>query len=394
MKTLKAAASILIFAFMLCFAGNINAQGFDDAIGSTVKVNHKSAKPNVFEFFAAYAQWRTATPANDMSDGIIKDARSYICLNKPMHTDVQNGKTSVFDKKKIDTANGYLQYENGGTPALKVECCYWNTADRKKIIFAVNYTCEALGSPVTEHLDCFEYDNSTSTMRKILPPCNIMYPSQAWTDRFSVTEMRSVVFRLPQKGKNIIVEIAGVNEQGDKTDLNEVWKWNGYGFTIDYVENANAYIESPEAIDIYDVSGGKVVNSITESRIDIGLSLLGKTESMYYVRAELWTEDEATNGKIYYGWINRSSNIEIGTRNYDGSELVLYNISDNGKTPICTEIKSDVRCKVIDFMIDDYGTKTGVKGAWLKVQIKHNGKTIEGWLSPDMQCAASQTNCN
>ena len=199
-----------------------------ESCSADIKVNIKGEKPTIVELFRAYAEWRAGKPANDESKELTNGAYNYIWLGKPAHKDGKN----VFDKKVVDIGGGYLSYTGGGTPGAILECCFWNTADRKNIIFAANFTNENFGSAHTYRLDFFLYDNTTGTMKKIDPPFNIRYESQQWNDRFASTEMRCVAFRLPRKGKDIKAKITGHNEHGETIDREELLKWNGRGFSV------------------------------------------------------------------------------------------------------------------------------------------------------------------
>lgn len=237
---------ISLFAILLCFSINLCAQDCDESVGVTFKVNYNGTKPNVLDFFTAYAKWRLTTNVYDDSKTVTDDAQSYIILGKARHTKMVNGQTKVMDKKVVNISGGYISYHNGVDPdqdiPLGLECCYWNTADKKKVIFVVNCIDDNPQYTNTFHLDFFEYDNSTAVMMKILPPCNVEYPSQEWTNSYSNTEMRSVVFRLPQVGKNISLEISGITERGEALTLREEWEWNGYGFTAPVQMNASASV--------------------------------------------------------------------------------------------------------------------------------------------------------
>lgn len=186
-----------------------------------VSVQANGGKPTITEFFRAYAGWRAGQPADDESKGLTNDAYNYIWLNKPAHSS---------DKKTVDAGSGYLSYTGGGKSGPAMECCFWNTADRKNIIFAANFTSGNADSAHTFRIDFFLYDNAAKTMKKIDPPFGVRYESQQWNDRFASTEMRSVAFRLPRSGKNIKVETTGHNEQGKRTNRTEMLKWNGHGF--------------------------------------------------------------------------------------------------------------------------------------------------------------------
>lgn len=218
---------VLTLVIILCCTSiALSAQSFDDEhIGSTTQVNFSGEKPIITDFFRSYAEWCKANPEedNEINNGLIKDAYSYVCLNTPAHT--YNGK--VFDTKTVDTKNGYIKYDNGDTPSYYIECCYWNTGDRKKILFAANYVFDAMNTPNTMRLDFFEYDPQNHEMRKLLPPTDILYNSQEWNNLYAPTEMRNTRFNLPQKGKNITASISGWNEQEEKISRTDTLKWNG-----------------------------------------------------------------------------------------------------------------------------------------------------------------------
>lgn len=136
---MKQKSFVFLFAIVCCLSGGLQAQNCDESVGASFKVSYTTAKPNVMDFFTAYAQWRKETKAYDESDGIIVGAYSCVVLKKPIPFVDENGQSQLLAHMKADVASGYIAYDNGEPESLGLECCYWNTADRTKVIFAVNY---------------------------------------------------------------------------------------------------------------------------------------------------------------------------------------------------------------------------------------------------------------
>jgi hypothetical protein len=100
-------------------------------------------------------------------------------------------------------------------------------------------------------------------------------------------------------------------------------------------------------------------------------------DSMIHVSAEY-----SIQGHIASGWIDKNKNIGVYTRAYNKS-LVLYAAPKKGD--IAVKITHYVRTLV---------PVTDCQQGWVKVKMVHQGKPVEGWLSPEEQCADAYTTCN
>ena len=100
-------------------------------------------------------------------------------------------------------------------------------------------------------------------------------------------------------------------------------------------------------------------------------------DSMIHVSAEY-----SIRGYIASGWIDKTKNVGVYPRAYHKA-LLLY--SAPGKKDIATKITHYVRnlLEVSDS-----------QGGWVKVKMVDRGKPVEGWLSPEEQCADAYTTCN
>ncbi|MFY7671339.1 hypothetical protein ACOSP6_09680 [Tenacibaculum sp. MEBiC06402] len=85
------------------------------------------------------------------------------------------------------------------------------------------------------------------------------------------------------------------------------------------------------------------------------------------------------------GWIKKIKEIAVYDRNYSGAEnLNLYSEPN---------INSDVKTAIAEHQTDYYTIKD-CKGKWIYAYQEKNGKILEGWLEPNMQCPNPYTTCN
>ena len=97
------------------------------------------------------------------------------------------------------------------------------------------------------------------------------------------------------------------------------------------------------------------------------------THNTFYVRI-------GSGAESIYGYVKRGA-VAVATRNYD-KPLYLYE-SDSHKSRTI-------------FVSDEpvYATIFGIKGSWFYVVCRgENGKSIRGWLPPEMQCPSFYTTC-
>lgn len=93
----------------------------------------------------------------------------------------------------------------------------------------------------------------------------------------------------------------------------------------------------------------------------------------FYVRV-------GSGAESVYGYVKKGT-VAVATRNYD-KLLYLY------KSNSYKSSKQFVSYEPV------YATIFGIKGSWFYVVCKgENGKTIRGWLPPEMQCPSFYTTC-
>lgn len=196
-----------IFAFiMACLTLAAAAQ--DD-----IQVKYKGAKPTINDFVSAYlSQYSDDDEECDQEavSGIIKAWDNH---NKGIKQ--EKGETLTVDK-----ANGFLLYESKYERFVsRMEMCYWNEADGKHKLFAVNRTTFQNGLCIIGQYDGVEfyrYDNATKKMTYCDAPFeDIEHPAGV-----------NVSYALPHVGKNIIVTYWNKRNKKEK-----ILKWNGRRFT-------------------------------------------------------------------------------------------------------------------------------------------------------------------
>ncbi len=202
----------LLFAFVTAWATQASAQAFQYPVFSDgddlISVKCQGNSPAISDFVTAYLDFAQ----DEEFFSTVNDEWKNYRLKKPIN---KNGRFV------IDTKNGYMSYsiENDGKDDnITMEMCFWNCADRKHKMVAVN-TIWRLGNEYgwDEYTGCrfFLYDNVRKDMRTILPEdIGALYDGDGLS-----------VFFLPRKGKNIKVSAAGGGER-----WNEILVWDGYQF--------------------------------------------------------------------------------------------------------------------------------------------------------------------
>ena len=79
----------------------------------------------------------------------------------------------------------------------------------------------------------------------------------------------------------------------------------------------------------------------------------------------------------------KKGDLAINTRNYDNSPYILYNMPHKNSISVGKSYKQQT-LRIYD-----------INNGWLYVKGKDdNGKIIQGWLPPEMQCPSVWTNCS
>lgn len=85
-----------------------------------------------------------------------------------------------------------------------------------------------------------------------------------------------------------------------------------------------------------------------------------------------------------YGWIQKSDVLGTYAANYNPTELHLYSRPNSS---------SSISSTVPDWIPQLY-VVNACSGEWVHVSINYKGHNLEGWLSPDKQCANPYSTCN
>ena len=184
----------------------VAAQAQDDYI----IVKYSGARPNILDFVTAIlSQDDTGESLGNMADNWELYRQNYpLREGATILTDVPNGYVR-FDQRYEDAderSHGYI------------EICYWNCADGKHKLVAINDGYEQNGKPIETELTgltFYRYDNQAHTLT-----CESVYDLGA---RIEVTPV--VTYELPRKGKDIKAVIHAPNRP-----VHILMKWNGTKF--------------------------------------------------------------------------------------------------------------------------------------------------------------------
>lgn len=150
----------------------------------------------------------------------------------------------------LDKANGYFSYSEEGDGAYRLNASYWNRTDGKKLFILAFYVSEFLytNQVVTERTNIWRKvrvchpDPENKDVRLAVESGFLAYIYDADSQMLvPMTESPfnnmpdtnfMMSFKLPQKGKNIEVELFNINDFENSTT--HTLKFNG--LTFDYVE--------------------------------------------------------------------------------------------------------------------------------------------------------------
>ena len=198
--------------FLICCTLMMAAQD------SAIKVNYRGATPTISDFVWAYL-CEIVKDGDDVdcyneSEGAFKNAWIRHRKGQPQN----EGCTLTVDEK-----NGYVCYESRYEEhLLKVEACYWNEADKKHKLFAINVACFSNGKYSPGQFDgisFYRYNNATKKM---------LYTTDTGIDRALGTDDGAwISYALPHSGKDIVMT-KWWNETGKQEQ--HTLKWNGRRF--------------------------------------------------------------------------------------------------------------------------------------------------------------------
>lgn len=219
---------LIVFLVMLASAQGMMAQP------SSVKISSGNGTPNIKDFVVSFVK------ASDGDD----------FLNS-FGTAVKKGTHIFMDTETVcDPKNGYASYQQlsgyDGT-VTKYEMCYWNCANKKEKIVAINLLTLDGESLDESYLLFYRYNNATHVMKLIDAPFNKEIRPIDWTKKGRTSPERieyartvgnedanawAPVYTLPRVGKNIEVRIADGEQLQLSERQNYVYEWNGNGFNL------------------------------------------------------------------------------------------------------------------------------------------------------------------
>ena len=236
----------------------------------------------------------------------------------------------------VDVKNGFIRYDKRYTANTYsyVEFCFWNCANQKERIVAVNSACVENGTPVTSEfttLKFYRYDNQKKTMQ--------------WLSRqeigAAINVSSTVSYVLPQSGKDIMATIHAPNGE-----VQILMKWDGAQFhqeqlgrpagnvqvsnlpttstppTGSFGENikykGDDYIRVYTAEQFLNALGSNR-NVLVAKDTEINLTPMLDNQSLFRTRYKMWMPD-ASNG------ISDGRETVISEEVFDGRQLTLVNM--------------------------------------------------------------------
>lgn len=176
---------------------------------------------------------------------------------------------------------------------------------------------------------------------------------------------------------------------GNKNETNHTGQSIQHSDTLEYRNHTDTNfltvflnIEFSGTVAVYDIPHGKIIkyvqNDIEEEDF-VMFDLLQKQDSMYYVIAY----SGLTNRILAKGWISKNNHLDIYFSAYDSDLIVYKNANDR-------EVKmfSDKEHLFKDIEVLDF------ENNWLKIKFNYKGRSYNGWLPPEMQCANPYTTCS
>lgn len=191
-----------------------------------IKVAYSGERPNIVDFAQAYLKHMSG------AEGI---GPVQATLDRHLRNE-QIGEEAFV----LDVRNGYIKFrEEHGAAASATEMCYWNCADGKHKVFAVNRGYWENGKPVGTQLTgltFYKYTNATRTMKLDYDVADLSTPFlRAYPDgnvQGGTEGLETPVYYLPRAGKNIKMDTGLPVDGCRKAEL----QWNGATFDVKFIQ--------------------------------------------------------------------------------------------------------------------------------------------------------------
>jgi len=185
-----------------------------------IKVMYQGERPTISDFVEAYL---FAPVEGDQDEDMwVDESTNAVKQAWIRHRDgipQPEGVTLTIDKK-----NGFILYESRQDEYLtRVEMCYWNEADGKHMLFALNTGLYKNGRKSMGQYDgisFYRYDNAARTMTFCDDP--------GFQQEFYTEDGATVSYDLPRSGKDI--KVTYWYDDGSKKQ--KTLKWAGNGFSL------------------------------------------------------------------------------------------------------------------------------------------------------------------
>ena len=263
----------------------------------------------------------------------------------------------------LDRQNGYLalQFVSDGT--LRMEMCYWNLKDGRKLV-AVNM------------FNVYEDRNALLALYKYNPESGRLEPDI--DNSFYDMDVPFSTFLLPREGKDIETWIY-------RMPSSSALRYDGDG---GFVLEANmtpaipCFIVDSSATNIRRSPGGEILCRLSPDQ-DYMLDVFDATNGWWRILAEVVTtvenEDIELSEDGSEAWIH-SSVLVMSVRNYDGTPEPLYESPDEASEVVGKIAEQEALVHPVDMAGD---------ASWVKVKW---GK-LTGWINFDRLCANPVTTC-
>lgn len=226
-----------IIRLFVSFIMLASAQGLM-AQPSSVRVSSEKGTPNIKDFVVSFVK---ASDADDFLESFGKA--------------VKKGTHIFMDTETVcDPKNGYASYQQlsgyDGT-VTKYEMCYWNCANKKEKIVAINRLMVDGETTDESYILFYRYNNATRVMKLIDEPFSREIRPIDWTKPGRTRPERieyartvgnedanawAPIYTLPRVGKNIAVRIADGEQLQLSERQNYVYEWNGNGFNLKKID--------------------------------------------------------------------------------------------------------------------------------------------------------------
>ena len=176
---------------------------------------------------------------------------------------------------------------------------------------------------------------------------------------------------------------------GNKNAINHTMQSIQHSDTLEYRNHSDTNfltvflnIEFEGTVAVFDIPHGKITkyvqNDIKEEDF-VMFDLLQKQDSMYYVVAYSGLTDRI----LAKGWISKNNHLDIYFSAYDRDLVIYKNANDRKKKMFSDKEYLFDNIEVLDF-----------ENNWLKIKFNYKGRSYNGWLPPEMQCANPYTPCS